>query len=194
MLTEAGTFWGIWHEIGHTLQTTGLAWAGQSEVSVNIYAFAQLAWSRPVDEMAKQYDPTLEKAFAELDNVQDYSQLSPTSRESIFHHLFFFYGEKNMYALHQRYRANLAGEVNDPEFSIGSTDAESMNIMAMISSKVVTSDLTPFYLFWKFPLTNQTIDTIKGFGFAPITDFKKLPSELIVGVAPEDYDMIFDET
>ncbi|QHG64850.2 M60 family metallopeptidase [Pseudomonas putida] len=194
MLNEAGTFWGIWHEIGHTLQTTALYWAGQSEVSVNIYPFAQRAWSGPISKLASQYDPNFVKAYAELNSVDNYSQLSSLSRELMFHHLFFIHGEKNMYALHQRYRANLAGEINDPEFRIGATDDESMNVMAMISSKHTQSDLTPFYLFWKYPLTEQTLSTIKGYGFSPISDFEKLPSDLIVDRPPEDFDMVFDET
>ncbi|WP_409932171.1 M60 family metallopeptidase, partial [Vibrio owensii] len=63
---EARNFWGIWHEVGHTLQTPGLKWSGQGEVSVNIYAFAARAYNTPLNELVTMYDPEFTKAFNNL--------------------------------------------------------------------------------------------------------------------------------
>ncbi|WP_194790957.1 M60 family metallopeptidase [Pseudomonas sp. UFMG81] len=193
MLTEAHTFWGIWHEVGHTLQTTGLRWAGQGEVSVNIYAFGQRAWTRTATELAQAYDGPFTTAFNDLARVDSYSQLQQSNREILFHHLFFVLGERHMFDLHQRYRANMAGEIADPEFLLGTTAEEQMNVMAMMSSKVSGRDLSGFFQFWKFPLTEQTLAIISGYAFPAVEKFDQLPSALIVGRPPEDFNMVFNQ-
>jgi len=188
---EVRTFWGIWHEMGHNLQTTGLNWSGQTEVSVNIYAFAERAYTTPINSLAASYDLDFEKAFNALENIESYSQLSDRNRESLFHHLFFIFGKTFMYELHRRYRENMHGEINDPEFKVGATPDEQMNVMAIISSKVVQVNLVKFYNFWKFKLTEETIETINKYNFEEISDFEKLPSELVQGKPEDDYDMRF---
>ncbi|MBC8954985.1 hypothetical protein [Xenorhabdus sp. PB62.4] len=85
----------------------------------------------------------------------------------------------------------MSGEISDPEFHIGATASEQMNIMAMISSKIVQKDLTDFYKFWKFPLTQKTISTISDYELEKITGFALLPSELIKNQPESNYDMHF---
>ncbi|KIF52488.1 M60 family metallopeptidase [Vibrio owensii] len=188
---EARNFWGIWHEVGHTLQTPGLKWSGQGEVSVNIYAFAARAYNTPINELVTMYDPEFTKAFSNLTQVSTYSELERASREMMFHHMFFVFGETVMHDLHQRYRENIHGEINDPEFEIGSTDEEQMNVMAMMASKTTETNLVSFFEYWKFPLTQVTIDTINDYGFPELQEFDQLPSELVSGNPPEMYDMKF---
>ncbi|WP_409932071.1 M60 family metallopeptidase, partial [Vibrio owensii] len=193
MIEELKTIygWGIWHEVGHNLQMKGLNWSGQGEVSVNIYAFAARAYNTPLNELVTMYDPEFTKAFNNLTQVLTYSELERASREMMFHHMFFVFGETVMHDLHQRYRENMHGEINDPEFEIGSTDEEQMNVMAMMASKTTETNLVPFFEFWKFPLTQATIDTINGYGFPELQEFDQLPSELVSGNPPEMYDMKF---
>lgn len=188
---EARNFWGIWHEVGHTLQIRGLNWRGQSEVSVNIYAFAARAYNTPLSNLTAMYDPEFTKAFNKLTQVSTYSELDRASREMMFHHMFFIFGETVMHDLHQRYRENIHGKRNDPEFEISATDDGQMNVMAMIASKVTETNLVPFFEFWKFPLTQTTKDTINGYGFSNLQDFDKLPSELVSGKPKEMFDMKF---
>ncbi|MEG5986696.1 M60 family metallopeptidase [Enterobacter kobei] len=188
---EVRTYWGIWHEVGHNLQTTGLNWSGQQEVSVNIYAFGERAYSSTLDALIESYDKSFSNSFNALKNVDSYTQLSNSNKENLFHHLFFIFGEGFMYDLHRRYRENLSGNGNDPEFSIGATADEQMNTLAIISSKISSLNLVDFYIFWKFPLTNQTINSIGSYNFNGIKDFEKLPSALVKRNPDNMYDMRF---
>lgn len=189
--SEVKSFWGIWHEMGHNLQTTGLNWSGQGEVSVNIYAFGERAYAYSFNSLITSYDPDFEKTYKALKNVDAYSQLPGGDKERLFHHLFFIFGETFMYMLHRRYRENMNGEINDPEFSVGATADDQMNVMAIISSKIAQMNLIDFYKFWKFKLTDNTIAIINSYGFEKISNFDKLPSELVKGKPESDYDMRF---
>lgn len=189
--TNVRNFWGIWHEVGHTLQTKGLNWSGQGEVSVNIYAFAARVYNTPLSNLTVMYDPEFTKAFNKLTQVSTYSELDRASREMMFHHMFFIFGETVMHDLHQRYRENTHGEMNDLEFEIGATSDEQMNVMAIMASKVTETNLIPLFEFWKFPLTQTTKDTINGYGFPNLQGFDKLPSELVFGRPEEMFDMKF---
>lgn len=188
---EVKDFWGIWHEMGHNLQTQGLTWAGQGEVSVNIYAFAARAYNTPLSELVEQYDTPFQTAYSNLKTVTAYTELASTNREMMFHHLFFLFGETFMYNLHQRYRENMHGLTNDPEFEIGATDVEQMNIMAIMASKVTQRNLVDLFDFWKFPLTQETIMTIDNYNYDNLSDFNKLPSSLVAGKREDIFDMRF---
>lgn len=188
---EVRSFWGIWHEMGHNLQTTGLNWSEVREVSVNIYAFGERGYATPLNSLVTSYDSHFDKTYNALKNVDSYSQLSDSDKENLFHHLFFVFGETFMYALHRRYRENMNGGNNDPEFEIGKTADEQMNVIAIISSKIVQFNLVKFYSFWKLELTTETIETINKYNFEELTGFDKLPSELVQGKPEGDYDMRF---
>ena len=186
---RAKNFWGIWHEMGHNLQTSGLLWKGQGEVSVNIYAFAARAYTMPFQELITLYDKNFKRAFNKLKKAKTYTTLDRESREMMFHHLFFLFGEKFYYNLHQRYRENLHTK-KDPEFFVGTAN-EQMNVLAIIASKVTQTNLVEFFDFWKFPLTQKTRNTISNYGYGAPTDFKQLPSELVRYKAESEYDMVF---
>jgi hypothetical protein len=113
-----------------------------------------------------------------------------TSREMMYHHLFFMFGEKFFYRLHQRYRENEHAK-KDPEFFLGANADEMMNVFAIMSSKVTRKNLLPFFDFWKFPLTQKTRNTINSYHYSAPVDFKKLPSELIKHRNKSEYDMVF---
>ncbi|VTR34047.1 Uncharacterised protein [Serratia fonticola] len=102
--SEVRSFWGIWHEMGHNLQTTGLNWPGQVEVAVNIYAFAERAYTKTLGSLVTSYDPDFKTTYNALKNVDTYPQLPDADRERLFHHLFFIFGETFMHMLHRRYR------------------------------------------------------------------------------------------
>ncbi|MEZ9524007.1 M60 family metallopeptidase [Enterovibrio norvegicus] len=188
---EARSFWGIWHEIGHNLEMTGIEWPGQSEVATNIYAFAARAYNTDIDALSSQYDAPFQRAFTQLNTVSDYSSLPRENREMFYHHFFFLFGETFMYELHQRYRENLQGQRHDPEFSLDGTAEGAMNIMAIMTSKIAKKNLVELFEFWKMPLTQQTINTINGYNFSPISNVGRLPSQLVEGQSPEEFDMRF---
>ncbi len=119
----------------HNLQTLGLTWSDQGEVSVNIYAFAARAYNNTLPVLVDMYDPPFQRAYDNLRAATSYANLSSTSREMMFNHLFFLFGETFMHDLHQLYRENMHGVGNDPEFVIGSA-VEQMNLMAITASKV----------------------------------------------------------
>jgi len=185
----ARDFWGIWHEMGHNLQTLGLTWLGQGEVSVNIYAFAARAYTTPLDDLVLRYDKIFQNACNDLKVKRSYASLASTNREMMFHHLFFIFGEKFFYKLHQRYRENLH-EKKDPEFFIGNTE-EKMNVMAIMASKVTETNLIEFFDFWKFPLTQSTRNIINNYDYQPLIHFKESPSMLIRYRESNEYDMVF---
>ena len=188
---EARSFWGNWHEMGHTLQSPGITWSGQGEVSVNVSAFASRAYTMSLDALVLFYDSYFKKAFDALAEVKSYDELPQWQREYMYHHLFFIFGEKFWYKLNRLYRENMANPELDSDFVLGKDNATKENIMALLASKATKTNLIDFYTFWKFPLTQSTKDKINALGYPSYTEYDRLPSELVKDRKASDFDMRF---
>lgn len=192
---EVRAFGGIWHEVGHNLQARGLDWPNQGEVVCNLFSFAAAAARMTAIELATAYESATQTAYGELATVQSYSALSRTSREMMFHHLYYLFAERTWYLFHRRYRDNLHGIVQDPEFTLQPEDDadKKMNLMAVMASIITNKDLIEFFDFWKFPLTAQTLSTIRNLNL-PVLDrsqFDRLPTAIVHGRGDAAFDMNF---
>ncbi|AJT42100.1 M60 family metallopeptidase [Psychromicrobium lacuslunae] len=157
LLSGNGT-WAIWHETGHTYQTTQYKGSNLTEVTVNISA---LAIQGKIDPLHPRMDQDAEaiKKYLGLSAVEkDYTAASQMVQLGLFDGLRRAFGPNFYPSLSQAYRVDNALGVSQPK-----DDAEKWNLFALKTSKVANRDLTPYFTAWGIELTDQTKNALKAY-------------------------------
>lgn len=159
--------WTLWHELGHTYQTSQYLWSGLTEVTVNISSlYIQQKLNLPLRifkegekrEAIKEYllKPENEKSFDGLEDVDSTLWI----KLGMFWQLQMGFGENFYPLLSQEYR-----KINQEPNSVErfSDDFKKQQEFMKISSKVSGYNLTPFFKKWGFYLSSETESIISGY-------------------------------
>ncbi|WP_026531136.1 M60 family metallopeptidase [Haematomicrobium sanguinis] len=148
--------WGLWHEIGHTYQTTQYE-TGSEEVTVNISALAVEKAVQGTSHLDGEGPQKSYDAFFGMPVEQrDYS-----ANRDLFFKLMMFgqlswaFGDNFYPQLSQEYRRLVASGVKFP-----SSQDDQLNEFARITSKLTDRNLAPFFEQWGIPLTQEVKDEI----------------------------------
>lgn len=165
---ENMTNWGLFHEIGHSYQNPFYTWDNMSEVTVNIYSDyvqSSLAGNNsPYDAIMSpnnknnNYRAKVARYFT---NVQN-DPLWNMDAEIAKYPTDFYFAALGMYVtLPRTFGYSFYPELNKlyratPASDLPSTSDEKKQFFIIMASKIANRDLTPYFDFWRFSLTDET--------------------------------------
>lgn len=169
---ENMTNWGLFHEIGHSYQNPFYTWDDMSEVTVNIYSDyvqSHLAGNNsPYDAVMSpnnkhnNYRAKVARYFTNIQNDPLWNMEAEITKYPKDYH----FAALGMYVtLSRTFGYDFYSELNKlyratPAVDLPSTSDEKKQFFIIMASKVANRDLTPYFDFWHFSITDDTKQTL----------------------------------
>lgn len=177
---ENMTNWGLFHEIGHSYQNPFYTWDNMSEVTVNIYSdYVQshlTGNNSPYDAIMSpnnkhnNYRAKVARYFTNIQNDPSWTMEAEIAK----YPTDFYFAALGMYVtLPRTFGYDFYPELNKlyratPAADLPNTSDEKKQFFIIMASKIANRDLTPYFDFWHFAVTEETKQTLTALHLPPL--------------------------